>query len=102
MCKHPTSADGLARRLAKSVSLLAKSMGKDYLSIITDIDIYIKLATLPDEMKKEADDFVDFLKTKTLVKEKAKTQRKAGLAKGLIQMKKDFDEPLDDFKECMG
>lgn len=66
-----------------------------------DIDIYIKLATLPDDMKKEVDDFVDFLKTKTQVKEKAKTQRKAGLAKGLIQMREDFDEPLDDFKEYM-
>ena len=68
---------------------------------MTDIDIYIKLATLPDDMKKEVDDFVDFLKSKTSVKEKAKTQRKAGLAKGLIQMREDFDEPLDDFKEYM-
>ena len=68
---------------------------------MTDIDIYIKLATLPDEMKKEVDDFVDFLKSKTNFKEKAKTQRKAGLAKGLIEMREDFDEPLDDFKEYM-
>jgi hypothetical protein len=68
---------------------------------MSDIDIYTKLATLPDDMKKEVDDFVDFLKSKIITKEKAKTQRKAGLAKGLIQMRKDFDEPLDDFKEYM-
>ena len=70
---------------------------------MTDIDIYIKLVTLPDDMKKEVGDFVDFLKSKTVAKEKAKaqTQRKAGLAKGLIQMREDFDEPLDDFKEYM-
>lgn len=73
----------------------------DYLSFMSDVDIYIKLATLPDEMKKQVDDFVDFLKSKTTVKEKASSPRKAGLAKGLIQMKKDFDEPLDDFKEYM-
>lgn len=68
---------------------------------MTDIDIYIKLETLPDNMKKEADNFVDFLKSKTNVKEKAKTQRKAGLAKGLIRMKEGFDKALDDFKEYM-
>ncbi len=27
--------------------------------------------------------------------------RKPGLAKGLIQMREDFDEPLEDFKEYM-
>lgn len=68
---------------------------------MTDIDIYIKLATLPDDMKKEVGDFVEFLKSKTIAKENTKTQRKAGLAKGLIQMKEGFDEPLDDFKEYM-
>lgn len=68
---------------------------------MTDIDIYLKLATLPDDKKKEVEDFVDFLKSKTIAEDKVKTQRKAGLAKGLIQMKEDFDEPLDDFKEYM-
>jgi len=68
---------------------------------MTDINIYIKLATLPDDKKQEVSDFVDFLKTKTVVKENAKGRRKAGLAKGLIQMKAGFDEPLDDFKEYM-
>jgi len=68
---------------------------------MSDIEIYIKLATLPDEMKKEVDDFVDFLKSKTTAKKKMNGPRKAGLAKGLIRMKEDFDEPLDDFKEYM-
>jgi len=73
----------------------------DYLSFMTDIDIYIKLATLPDDMKKAVGDFVEFLKSKTNAKENIKTQRKAGLAKGLIEMKEGFDDPLDDFKEYM-
>lgn len=68
---------------------------------MTDIDIYIKLATLPEGMKKEVDDFVNFLKSKTIAEEKTKIQRKSGLAKGLIKMKEDFDEPLDNFKEYM-
>ncbi len=68
---------------------------------MTDIDIYIKLTTLPDEMKKEVDDFVDFLKLKSISKGKVKKQRKSGLAKGLIQMKEGFDEPLEDFKDYM-
>lgn len=72
---------------------------KVYLRFMKDIDIYIKLTTLPDDMKKEVDDFVDFLKSKSVSKGKVKRQRKAGLAKGLIQMKEGFDEPLDDFKD---
>ncbi len=63
---------------------------------MNDLDIYIKLATLSEPMKKEVSDFVDFLKTKSTPKNRI---RKAGLAKGLIKMHDDFDEPLDDFKE---
>ncbi len=29
------------------------------------------------------------------------SNRKPGLAKGLVKMSDDFDEPLDDFKEYM-
>jgi hypothetical protein len=65
---------------------------------MTDIDIYTKLTMLPDSLKKEVNDFVDFLKSKTVAKSKSKPPRKAGLAKGLIQMRDDFDAPLDDFK----
>ncbi len=68
---------------------------------MNDIDIYIKLATLPDELKNEVNNFVDLLKSKAQGKTEIKASRKAGLAKGLIQMKEDFDEPLDDFKEYM-
>ena len=68
---------------------------------MTDIDIYLKLTTLPDDMKKEVGDFVDFLKSKSVAKENAKISRRAGLAKGLIHMREDFDEPLEDFKEYM-
>jgi len=65
---------------------------------MSDIELYAKLAELPDEFKKEAHDFVDFLKTKIADKE-ANKKREAGLAKGLIEMSDDFDEPLDNFKD---
>lgn len=74
---------------------------KIYIRFISDIDIYIKLTTLPKKMKKEVDDFVDLLKKKSISKGKVKKLRKSGLAKGLIQMKEGFDEPLDDFKAYM-
>jgi len=63
-----------------------------------DLELYAKLAELPQEFKKEANDFVDFLKTKMTDKQTNK-KRKAGLAKGLIEMSEDFDEPLEDFKD---
>jgi hypothetical protein len=65
---------------------------------MNDIKLYSKLASLPEELKKEADDFVDFLKTK-IDKKKQSQPRKPGLAKGLIKMNDDFDEPLDDFED---
>ena len=65
---------------------------------MNDLELYSKLIELPDDLKKEANDFVDFLKTKAANKKITK-KRKAGLAKGLIEMSDDFDEPLEDFKE---
>ena len=68
---------------------------------MSDMDLYIKLASLPDEMKKEVNDLINHLKSKIGSKQKDTNRRKAGLAKGLIEMKEDFDEPLVDFKEYM-
>ncbi len=65
---------------------------------MNDIELYSKLVALPDELKQEAEDFVEFLKTK-IDERKINKSKKAGLAEGLIEMQEDFDEPLDDFKE---
>jgi hypothetical protein len=65
---------------------------------MNDLELYTKLMGLPDELKKEVNDFVEFLKTKVSQKEVPK-KRIAGLAKGLIEMSEDFDEPLEDFIE---
>jgi hypothetical protein len=64
-------------------------------------DIYIKFSTLPDNLKGEVVDFIEFLQNKYLSNQPKKTKRKAGLAKGMIKMKANFDEPLEDFKDYM-
>lgn len=66
---------------------------------MSDIEIYREILTLPDDLKKQVSDFIAFLKSKNSAN--PKKQRRAGLAKGLIKMSDDFDEPLDDFKEYM-
>jgi hypothetical protein len=67
---------------------------------MNSLSIYTKLETLPQNLKQEVSDFVDFLMQKTSGKiNKAAPQ--FGSAKGKIKMSPDFDEPLDDFKEYM-
>ena len=63
-----------------------------------------KYSSLPDELKKQVNDFIDalLLKNKKSKKEKKKKEGpKYGFAKGMFKMSKDFDEPLDDFKDYM-
>jgi hypothetical protein len=62
------------------------------------IQLYTKLSYLPEELKPEVNDFIDFLLNK---KKKEKKERipRFGCAKGQIYISPDFDEPLDDFKE---
>jgi len=67
---------------------------------MTSISLYIKISSLPDHLKTEVDDFIDFLISKKKSGKRGKN-RKAGFLKGKIEMSPDFDEPLDDFKEYM-
>jgi hypothetical protein len=65
--------------------------------------LYNKLAALPEHLKMEVSDFIDFLtsKTKKQIKQPISQKPKFGSGKGIFVMHKDFDEPLDDFKEYM-
>jgi uncharacterized protein DUF2281 len=66
-----------------------------------NISLYNKLASLPDKMKSEVSDFIDFLVSKAK-SEKTEPQRptpKFGSGKGMFTMQPDFDEPLEDFNE---
>ena len=64
------------------------------------LQLYKKISSLSDDLKKEVNDFVDFLlsKKKSQIRKK---QPKFGSAKGQIYISPDFDEPLDDFKDYM-
>ena len=67
---------------------------------MSDLQLYSEIAALPDNLKQEVSDFVEFLKKKYETKPKIK-ERKYGYAKGFFKMSDDFDEPLEDFKEYM-
>lgn len=65
-----------------------------------NILLYTKLTSLPDHLKEEVEDFIDFLTTKAKKKQK-KVKPRFGSGKDMFVMKPDFDQPLDDFKEYM-
>ncbi len=67
---------------------------------VDNILLYNKLASLPENLKAEVEDFIDFLKSKAK-KNKKNSKPQFGSGKGMFLMKSDFDQPLDDFKEYM-
>jgi len=60
----------------------------------------MKIISLPNDLKSEVNDFVDFLMTKKK-KEIKKNKPEFGCARGQIHITADFDDPLDDFKSYM-
>jgi hypothetical protein len=64
------------------------------------MQLYTKITSLPNDIKSEVNDFIDFLMTKKK-KEIKKKKPIFGCAKGQIFISPDFDEPLDDFKDYM-
>ena len=69
---------------------------------MSDLSLYLKISLLPDSLKSEINDYIDFLREKKLKKKVTpKKHPKAGCMKGTFKMSSDFDEPLEDFKEYM-
>ena len=66
---------------------------------MTDIQLYTKLSDLPLSLKKKVSDYIDMLKEKQATSNSVK--RKAGLAKGMIKIKSDFDDPIEGFEAYM-
>lgn len=62
--------------------------------------LYQKILSLPDNLKSEVDNFVEFLLQKNR-KKSLKTNAKFGSGKGMFVIKPGFDEPLEDFKDYM-
>ena len=67
---------------------------------MTNTTLYTKISTLPIPIQNEILDYMEFLIHKYKPK-KAKIHPKAGCMQGIFQMRDDFNEPLDDFKEYM-
>jgi hypothetical protein len=65
---------------------------------MTDLQLLSEFSSLPKELKEEVADFIKRLKN-TKKDSKPVRQRQFGAAKGFFVMHKDFDEPLEDFKE---
>jgi|688.fasta_scaffold159470_2 mRNA-degrading endonuclease RelE of RelBE toxin-antitoxin system len=64
-------------------------------------DQFIQLGSLPEDVRKQVLDFIEFLMERKKRPEEPKKKRIAGLAKGMITIPDDFDEPLEDFKDYM-
>jgi len=58
--------------------------------------LFNKLSSPPDNMKSEVEKFIDFLLKN---KKPSKKKPKFGSAKGMFKMKKNFDDPIEDFKD---
>jgi Protein of unknown function (DUF2281) len=65
--------------------------------------LFNKLEVLPEHLKSEVSDFIDFLISKATREPQPENNPKPkfGSGKGMFVMHDDFDEPLDDFKEYM-
>ncbi len=62
--------------------------------------LYTKLSGLPLNLQFEVSEFIDFLKFKSKNQDTKKSKKRiAGKAKGLIEMKDNFDDPIEGFKE---
>lgn len=68
---------------------------------LDNYSLYTKISTLPLNLKQEVDNYIDFLIYKSQKDKVDNEKRKIGRAEGLIEMKDNFDEPIDGFKEYM-
>lgn len=65
---------------------------------MTDQTILKKIHPLPDSIKSEIVDFIEFLTLKYKSDKRGKAAPIYGSLKGTFKMADDFDAPLDDFK----
>jgi hypothetical protein len=60
--------------------------------------LYKKLASLPENLKAQVADFIDFLLHKNKQSGSSK-KPKFGSGKGMFKIKPGFNDPLEDFKD---
>lgn len=86
-------------KLTTSVLNVMKCINFENKNIMTNLHLYNKISELPDHLKSEVSDFIDFLRYKSSKKSYKNKRRIPGKARGLIKMKNNFDDPIDGFKE---
>ncbi len=66
-------------------------------------DNYIQLSSLPEDVRKQVLDFIAVLlqRKKSHGAQEPRKTPVPGLAKGMVTVPDDFDDPLEDFKEYM-
>lgn len=64
-------------------------------------DLFIKIESLPSELRKEVEVFIDGLLKRKRKAEPPRRQIPFGKFKGKVRMADDFDAPLDDLKDHM-
>jgi hypothetical protein len=64
---------------------------------MTNTALLSKISSLPNSLKKELLDYMEFLIKKHKVAQ-TKKRPKAGCMKGTFKMSSDFNAPLEDFK----
>lgn len=64
---------------------------------MTNTSLKMEINSLPKAFRDEVSDFVEFLKKKNRTKSKLK-KREFGCLKGKIKLSKNFDKPLEEFK----
>ena len=67
---------------------------------MSDVQLTSRINSLPEDLKKQVADFVEFLEAKSYARAKKK-ERTFGYSKGFFKMADNFDDPIDDFKEYM-
>jgi hypothetical protein len=69
---------------------------------MSSADLFVKLNSLPEDVRKQVLDYIEFL-LQRLQQEKSakKKKRPIGLMKGQIHMADDFDAPLEDMRPYM-
>ncbi|MFZ1691867.1 MAG: DUF2281 domain-containing protein [Flavobacteriales bacterium] len=62
---------------------------------------FTQLSSLPADVREQVMEFIAFLMERRKRLPEEPKERKLGLAKGLIEIPPDFDEPLEDLKPYM-
>ncbi len=68
---------------------------------MSSADLFVKIESLPAELRKEAEAFIDALLKRGKKKKPDGKPIPFGKFKGKIRIADDFDAPLDDLKDYM-